>query len=826
MRRTIYSFLIKVLPIVFICTTLVFLNFKFLTFYHYFPNIAGFDAPSHFAMIQVIRESIFPSLWGWVQQWYAGMPMPLFYPPLPYYIASLFIDSTSYQSMLVYKIISEIFILLNIILLFILLKKEFGSELDERRSRLKGQAGRNFTPLSTLRLYAPIILAIITIVDFNTGAPGIGGLSDGIFSHQLAMVWFIASVWLFWKRTTKNLIYGSVAISLLLLSNVHAFLTLCLFLPFLILLTYRGTKKINLIKTIHKSLYFFIIGIGISACWFLPMLYFYEYFAGIYIIDFDVNNRFLTKCWSILLVLIPALILTWKNKNRLFNFYLAISILFILLFGIEITQRTNLSIHLPVQLWRWYETAFVLIAFPLAHVLFIVMKKYKHIGVLVLLLLFLNSFNREVYPVVYPEYRTDDVPKLIEYMKPFTNGDLVLVSGRWFTPSAYKQVVIDAELGIQGVHTAFSNIRESSINSLFLRIAKLMVSPQQEDWALINFVQNQSSNKHIDNQYPLLHFLGINHIIVPNEDIDGKDDFISTKNSLMYSTSSPTHAFTVLHSKSPQSRATEIKAPLTLIFAEQGFRDRTITDQTYSRFQEIAFEKQLYRKTIAFLPKTLVIEDNVEEIMRSKYIVLSTLETKNIEKAIDTIALALQHPDRKVFILGNKRNKDLYKIFVERFARHNQVIFVDIRNNIFPYDEVVSTIIKSEKIDLYEKPLQVDISSNTVFIAAPGTSNKKIPALTSTQDLSQTIWFMRQSHFPAWEAVAQNSSHPKIYLASPAYNLIFPEQNTSISLYFKTPAIVVIAHIVSLFALLTLLITSLVLYRKENSKPVITGSSL
>lgn len=427
---------------------------------------------------------------------------------------------------------------------------------------------------------------------------------------------------------------------------------------------------------------------------------------------------------------------------------------------------------------------------------------------------------------MYPEYRTDNIPKLEEYMRSFKQDGLVLVHGRWFTPSAYKQVVIDAELGTQGVHTAFSNIRESSINSLFLRIAKLMISPQQEDWALINFVQPQFSRKHIDIHYPLLHFLGINHIVFPNEDIDDTDDLVSTKNSLLYSTSSPTQAFTVLHSRSPQSRATEITAPLTIIFAEHGFRDRTITDQTYSRFQEIAFEKQLYRKTIALVPKTLVIEDNVEEIMRSKYIVLSTLETRNIKKAIETIRIALDHPDRKIFVLENKKNKEAYRIFADTFAHNDQVIFVDIRNNIFPYDEVVSHIIISEAVDIHEKPLQVDMSNNITSISTLHTPIKKKSIFTSTQDLSQTIWFLRQSYFPAWEAISQDGLSPKIYLASPAYSLIFPEQNTSITLYFKTPTIVVIAHVMSLLGLFILFITSIFVYRKEKGKSATTDHSL
>jgi hypothetical protein len=384
------------------------------------------------------------------------------------------------------------------------------------------------------------------------------------------------------------------------------------------------------------------------------------------------------------------------------------------------------------------------------------------------------------------------------------------VHGRGYpTYTTVRQTAIDAELGASGVHTIFSNLRESSINSVFLRIAKIMISPAEENWALINFVQNTNSGvRFIDDYYALLKFLGINTIVLGNSDILQNQNSIDIAKSKLFRQDISLNSFSILQSKNPQSRATQIKTPLTLIFAENGFRDRKISDPTYTRFQEIAFEKKLYTKSITFNPHTLVIEENAEEINKAKYIVFATLETKNITKAIEVIENSLIHPDRKIFILANKNYADEYREFVKKFARHKQVVFVDVRNNIFPFDEVISNIIASEPFEYREDPLSLEMSNTNINISKQG---KYTPS--QSQHLTQTIWFIRQSYFPAWVATAQDGTRLPTYLASPGYTLVFPDKNTSISLYFSTPYIVIIGHVISLLGLMTLLTIAIYQYR-------------
>ncbi len=542
------------------------------------------------------------------------------------------------------------------------------------------------------------------------------------------------------------------------------------------------------------------------------MLYFYEYFTGIYLIKVDFSDRFFVNVWPIFIVLLLSTFISFKKNKRIFYFSLAVCTTNLVLFAIDITQRLDLSLILPVQLWRWYETLFVLMAIPLCYFLFLTMMRFRYVFVFTLLVLMLQSTTTHNEPLVYASYSQDNVPDLIKKIETTRSDGLILTQGNG--GETYRQVVIDTELGAHGLHTIYTDIRESSINSIFLRIAKKMISTEEEGWALINFTQSMNSNRlEIDSLGPLLHFLGINQIInVQTNESDAPGSIVFSK-SRLYATTFLPPTFSIASAIAPQSRVSQIEAPLTLIFAENGFRDRKISDPTYTRFQEIALEKKLYARSIAFSPHTPVIEENVEEINKAKYIVFATLETKNITKAIEVIENALIHPDRKIFILANKDYADEYQEFVQKFARHKQVVFVDVRNNIFPFDEVILSIIASEPFDYKEDSLSVEMSNTNISITKQG---KYMPL--QSQHLTQTIWFIRQSYFPAWKAIDTQGNDVPLYLASPGYTLAFPDKNTSISLYFTTPHIVIIGHLISLLGLITLL--TIALYKYKTKKTV------
>src|SRR5689334_6826457 len=47
------------------------------------------DGSGHFAAAQIYDQTIFPDTFGWTNAYFAGMPLPNFYPPLFFWLVSL-----------------------------------------------------------------------------------------------------------------------------------------------------------------------------------------------------------------------------------------------------------------------------------------------------------------------------------------------------------------------------------------------------------------------------------------------------------------------------------------------------------------------------------------------------------------------------------------------------------------------------------------------------------------------------------------------------------------------------------------------------------------
>ena len=62
------------------------INYDYFLTYLRLPLPAGFDGASHLAAGIEYAKNIFPSFWGWTPKWQLGMPFPVFYPPLFYFV--------------------------------------------------------------------------------------------------------------------------------------------------------------------------------------------------------------------------------------------------------------------------------------------------------------------------------------------------------------------------------------------------------------------------------------------------------------------------------------------------------------------------------------------------------------------------------------------------------------------------------------------------------------------------------------------------------------------------------------------------------------------
>lgn len=181
---------------------------------------------------------------------------------------------------------------------------------------------------------------------FNNLASLVGALSYTFFPYHLFDVYTRGSVgevlaltivpFVLWQIERKSLFFISVGIALLILS--HNSLAL-LFLPLIILYMFLrfDFKKGKIKKYIYKQIAVVLIGLGLSAFFWLPALFDKQYtvFDKTLVSDFSgyfISNEKLGLLGIIsLVVLLTSIILVFIKRNKIFFYFLLLSIIFTLL---------------------------------------------------------------------------------------------------------------------------------------------------------------------------------------------------------------------------------------------------------------------------------------------------------------------------------------------------------------------------------------------------------------------------------------------------------------------------------------------------------------
>ncbi len=65
--------------------------------------LRSFDGSAHLAASNLYDRTIFPNTFGWTHAWFAGMPLPNFYPPLFYWIVAA-LHHTGLSLLLAFKL--------------------------------------------------------------------------------------------------------------------------------------------------------------------------------------------------------------------------------------------------------------------------------------------------------------------------------------------------------------------------------------------------------------------------------------------------------------------------------------------------------------------------------------------------------------------------------------------------------------------------------------------------------------------------------------------------------------------------------------------------
>ncbi len=793
------------------------------------PNISGWDGAAHVAIMDVYAKSHFPSTWGWLSNWQAGMPFPILYPPLMYLIGSffnLFLDN----SVIVYKLLSGLILLIisstTLIWLLYIYKKEFPDLV-----RLQQNIKQNW------KIYTAIILGASIMLGINTGSPGSRSLFfNSMLAQNISMIFLIPALLSIISRSKFFAVIGSLCWAMIYISSIHTALS-CIPLSGILILF---QKRQDIFFYIKRAFFIHIFGLLGASFWIIPMLGSYAYFSGSIQATPYNSLELLMQTWPHLIIAAYGLYLSYfcKNDNGKYIFRLSASVFLISILTISlyfVSQVLEIDILLPIYFHRWFETFFFLLTIPYVFALIsfikngITISNFKINGVLIVLLIFILPVANYILVPKMSAYHFDG-----HVYKKYADGELaslaktIAESKKMTMVQSYvldsTQDILDAEIGRLEGKTAYSNLVESSINSMFFRMSRNTLSPHPDTWGLTNFYQPITSGAiQIHTQQDLLKFFGIETLVLIDKTTENRENLVNFGDPDFFTITKPSPSFTVAEINNPAPFASIIRGNIGLFIGDTGFRNRKISDPDYSRFQETIFTNRIFNNLFTVYVDSADVDELVRLSKKSRFTLITNYKHKKEEELVKYIDIVLKNYDKNphvIFLLDD--DSKTFENLEKRYSRYpTKIITFKTKKETYPFDPIIKKIRDMSTTTVQEIPLQDILRNNTnTSIILPSLSSlpHKLGTISNTvkdpNNNTEFEWvFIRQSFHPGWIPEV-NSVQQKSYLASPGFTIIPVSQSnlkstTTLSMTFPPSKDFVSGHYTTLISFLFLLIYSI-----------------
>ena len=742
---------------------LVLINFQAFIYLFTATVIPGWDGSAHLAIGELYAKNIFPSVWGWIDAWYLGMPFPQFYPPALYFLIAL---CSKIFFFIPYETVFRSFIFITLFLVP-------GSI---------AWCGYRVTGLKKVAIWSALVSTVFLSfsgAESNYGVSVSSTINTGLLSHPLGFLFFVAWIRYFFEdyRIRRNYILSTIFLACVFLSNAHlAFPALILFCVQSLFDTHKYVcqkRYLYLFSALWKG-YFLrgLISIGIASFWIVPLVTYYQYFST-EILDLSPNAEFAaiaTFSYIPFFLLASVLVAFNKEENKIVSLTLS---LLALALGIFIGSAFVPSdTPLPLHFVRWIVPFVFLSAIPISYLIVYteerlltrIKKELFAVAVLVFLVLasFTNILIFKSTQGVYLSAKDDGYVQLGEYFKSY-KGSVVLVEfnseDKTNVPMSFA---VDAMLGREGVQTIFSNIRESSTNSLFLTPIRNLFSENPEGWGVTSFLEFDYGflNKTpMSQRVSLARYVGVRFIVASTE-----SEIETLAKSPFFVKKAQIGIFGVFELKNFDSSGVKhLRIPPTALFSDEGLKERNETDITFSRFSEewlYNFDPQL----TYFRPHNNQIDDigNGDVFNNAGAVVLASYAYKDISVA--------EH-------------------IIVTFSQKSTVVMFDDNNPL------LGLLRQDHLKNLYILPLPKGSIGGSFRDIYPTIQKILVNSLKSKTTNATLI---KKSYFPAWSKTGS-----EIYQASPSFMLIFGGGEKK-DLTFDTPITLYLGYGLSTLALLSL----------------------
>jgi hypothetical protein len=492
-----------------------------------FPR--AWDGTGHYAVGQIYANEIFPDTFGWIDNFFAGMPFPNFYPPLFYWLTALLSKIGIFSFLTSFKIIVCLPIILMPLGIWFLAWK-----ISEKN--------RTIATLSSLMCVWLSVDYHFVSAAFPLGLDYFSTFQIGLYAQPLGFILLL--IWLFVYQdeelNLRKIGVASVLLALVILANFFCAITACVFILayFLNDLSEFIFKKVSLIQFRQKTfrrLSVPILAVCLSAFWLVPMISQYKYFVT------RPTHVALFPSPAVWLFYAAALVgcVVWLRKYTGRKFYVfACACLGILIFFVSPIAPS----WFPFQTNRFLANFNFLLCLPVAFFLnfafvkasqiffakitFIDLRKLKVTGLFVIIAV---SFFLIKSPKYELSFYTD---KEFERIEPLLNFAENNPQGRYLVENPdpnYPMAQLDGRainsfLGMQGNKTANIVFRESSPSSLFFNPLVSVFSAHPENYGISSILaddldfKEQPVEKHLEQAK----FLGIKYFVIISPAIEEK----------------------------------------------------------------------------------------------------------------------------------------------------------------------------------------------------------------------------------------------------------------------------------------------------------------
>ena len=793
--------------IVLVFITLIFAIGFFYNYHHNFV-IGGWDGTSHYAMSKHYSDSIFPKPFGWTQNWNAGMPWPLGYPPLFNYTMAVLDRLLPLDFIDIFR------------WLFTLLTFSFPLLIYSISKKLGYSRSESFVT-GLLSIGFLIDSSRVSKYGISMGATFENGLYPQFFSAIMLLIWFYFFLSAESKR--RNYFISIILFSLVILSNIHVAQSGLVIIGVFAIIRSIFNKNLAISG---KYILYFPISILLIAFWTFPLLYSIQYFLAI---TFNPIGFFsLGYTWVLIFFsAIGGYFLLYRSPNTLkpasrldlFKEYKLnlVSILFsaFSILIIALLPFNKIVSSLPLQPGRLVPTSIILFILLVPFVLSEIKK--------ILNTYFISSINKYFIPAVIifimiiwfrpadrflnnPFILADDLD-VVKYTKTLNEGRSIFeyYGGRSY-PLHFN---VSSLVGLTGDHQTIWNLfRESSLNAPFIQPLRNSFSLMgHESFGVTCFLCLDNLNEDfygqsISNHLERAKLYNVKYLVVRSNLANNEYlGYLSAENGYENENFKLLNQFgdwKVLSIKYDLQPVISLSHEPILVFTDLKTKDRPyqgLNAYDWFRISEEWFSYANFNNILALAKDKYI--DTSNDLEKFKLAILFNYKYKNLSQAVEKLDSYTENNILIIFDSGERDNE-----LISRIKNNKNVIFLQKTGNVKNDMEKLLIVLDDLNLEITQ-PVQVgniNIQQQQVSFSLDdsGSELKKI--------------YVKMSYFPFW----RDEFGADVYLASPGQTLVITSGHT-VDLQFKAGKILWCGVITSVLTLIGILFA---IFKKISPKSI------